>query len=330
MIEIALPPDQDKRRPRLLDEVRRATRARQFSPRTEEAYVGWVRRYVRYHGMRHPRDLDGAAVAAFLTHLANEGGVSASTQSQAASALLFLYREVFAQVIEVPAGVARPKKPRRLPMVLSRREVAAVLSQLHATNRLIGALLYGSGLRLLECLQLRVKDIHLERRELEVRAGKGGHCRVAPLPTALAPELARHLGRIRAQHEVDVQRGGGWVEMPAALERKLPTASRELAWQWLFPAARHHTDAITGERRRQHLHESAMQRAMAHAVRCAGIARRASCHTLRHSFATHLLEDGYDIRTVQELLGHKDVKTTMIYTHVLQRGGLAVKSPLDN
>jgi integron integrase len=280
--------------------------------------------------MQHPRELDGQAVASFLTHLATEGGVSASTQSQAASALLFLYREVLGRPIEAPEGVIRPHKPKRLPVVLTRTEVAAVLGQMSGTNRVIAALLYGSGLRLLEGLQLRVKDVQIERHELDVRTGKGGHCRVAPLPAALTPELMRHLARVRTQHELDVQKGAGWVEMPAALSRKLPNAGRELAWQWVFPAARQHTDDATGERRRNHLHESAIQRAMVHAVRCAGIAKRASCHTLRHSFATHLLEDGYDIRTVQELLGHRNVKTTMIYTHVLNRGGLGVRSPLDS
>jgi len=323
-------PDQDLQQPRLLEQVRRATRARQFSRRTEEAYVAWVRRYVRYHRMRHPRELDGQAIASFLSHLANEGQVSVSTQSQAASALLFLYREVLDLPIEAPAGVVRPRRPRRLPVVLSRTEVAAVLAQLDGTNQLVAGLLYGAGLRLLEGLQLRVKDIQLERRELAVRAGKGGHCRVAPLPAALAPELMRHLGRVRAQHELDVQHGAGWVEMPAALSRKLPNGGREPAWQWVFPAARHHTDDTSGQVRRHHQHPSAVQRAVSHAVRCAGIAKRASCHTLRHSFATHLLEDGYDIRTVQELLGHRNVKTTMIYTHVLNRGGLGVRSPLDS
>ncbi|NJD10740.1 MAG: integron integrase, partial [Gemmatimonadetes bacterium] len=303
MTGAALSNPQESSRPRLLEQVRQATRARQFSPRTEEAYTGWVRRYVRHHGMRHPRELDGLAVASFLSHLANEGKVSAATQRQAASALLFLYREVLGLPIDVPDGVLRPKRPRRLPVVLSRGEVAAVLGQLRGTNRLIAALLYGSGLRLLEGLQLRVKDIRVERRELEVRAGKGGHCRMAPLPAALVPELARHLARRRAQHEQDLRHGGGWVEMPAALARKMPNAGQELAWQWVFPAARQHTDTASGQRRRQHLHESALQRAMVQAVRCAGIPKRASCHTLRHSFATHLLEASYDIRTVQELLG---------------------------
>ena len=323
------PSSPDGPRPRLLEQVRRAVRARQYSRRTEQAYAGWVRRYVLFHGKRHPSELDGSAMAAFLSHLANECNVSASTQSQAASALLFLYREVLSVAIEAPAGVARPRKPRRLPVVMTRSEVSAVLRQMASTKLLVAALLYGSGLRLLEALQLRVKDIDLERREVVVRDGKGGHNRMTTLPGALALELAKQIERVRARHDSDVLRDAGWVELPTALPRKLPSAARELPWQWLFPAARQYTDPDTGQRRRHHLHETAVQRAVTDAVRRSGITKRASCHTFRHSFATHLLEDGYDIRTVQELLGHRNVKTTMIYTHVLNRGGLGICSPLD-
>jgi integron integrase len=317
-------------KPRLLEQVRRACRARQFSDRTADAYTGWVRRYVIFHGKRHPAQLDGHAVAAFLTHLATDGNVGVSTQSQAASALLFLYREVLGLTIRPPEGVVRPRKPRRLPVVLTRGETIAVLSELAGTKRLVASLLYGAGLRLMEALQLRVKDIDLTRNEIVVRSGKGGADRITMLPAAVAPDLKRQIARVSRQHDADVARGGGWVALPAAFRRKSPAAARQLAWQWLFPASRHHVDDETGERRRHHLHETAVQRAVTEAVRRSNLTKRATCHTFRHSFATHLLEDGYDIRTVQELLGHRNVKTTMIYTHVLNRGGRGVKSPLDS
>jgi integron integrase len=316
-------------KPRLLEQVRRACRARQYSDRTAEAYAGWVRRFVRFHGARHPRELGSEDVAAFLSHLANEEGVSTSTQNQAASALLFLYREVLGLEMNPPRGVTRPKKPRRLPIVLSRPEVAAVLEGLSGTKRLVACILYRSGCRLMEALQLRVKDVALDRSELSIRAGKGGYDRLTVLPAALQRDLKRQIQRVRILHNEDMQDGAGWVAIPNALARKYPSAGRELAWQWLFPATRRHTDSSTGQNRRHHFHESAIQRAVTNAVRQAGIAKRATCHTLRHSFATHLLEDGYDIRTIQELLGHRSVKTTMIYTHVLNRGGRGVTSPLD-
>ncbi|MFW6078888.1 MAG: integron integrase [Gemmatimonadota bacterium] len=318
-----------KRKPKLLELVRRAIRTRQYSPRTEQAYVAWVRRYVLFHGKRHPADLDGEAIAEFLSHLANDRRASASTQNQAASALMFLYRHVLRIEIDPPSGVTRPKKPRRLPVVLTRAEVAAVLAEMRGTKRLVASLLYGSGLRLLEALRLRVKDVDLEGYEIAVRDGKGGHDRVTMLPAGLRSQLGRQIERVRRQHRTDVERDAGWVAVPRALARKYRSAGRELAWQYVFPATRHHVDAQTGQRRRHHLHESSVQRAVKAAVRRAGITKRASPHTLRHSFATHLLEDGYDIRTIQELLGHKNVKTTMIYTHALNRGGRGVKSPLD-
>jgi integron integrase len=315
--------------PRLLEQVRRACRARTFSPRTAEAYVGWIRRYVVYHGRQHPAQLGSDHVVAFLTHLANEADVSASTQSQAASALLFLYRDVLGRTIEAPADIIRPAKPRRLPVVLSRAEIAAVLREMSGEKRLIGALLYGSGLRLMEALCLRVKDVELGRWQIVVRRGKGDHDRVTMLPQALVPDLKRQLAKVGRTHDTDLKRGAGTVELPHAMERKSPGAAADLAWQWVFPAARLYTHPETGERRRHHVHETAVQREVGAAVRRAGIGRRATCHSFRHSFATHLLEDGYDIRTVQELLGHRNVKTTMIYTHVLNRGGLGVRSPLD-
>jgi integron integrase len=316
-------------KPKLLEQVRLAVRARQFSPRTEEAYVGWTRRYVLFHGKQHPAGLGGDAITAFLTHLAVARNVSPSTQNQAASALLFLYREVLRIQVAPPDGVARPRKPRRLPTVLSRHEVTAVLAEMSGTTRLVASVLYGSGLRLLEALQLRVKDVQLDRLELSVRSGKAGHDRITMLPAALRRDLRRQIEHVRQQHEKDMRLGAGWVAVPGALARKAPHAGRELSWQFLFPAARCLTDPATRQRRRHHLHETAVQRAVADAVRRSNVLKRATCHTFRHSFATHLLEDGYDIRTIQELLGHHSVKTTMIYTHVLNRGGRGVRSPLD-
>lgn len=318
----------DASRPRLLTQVRLAIRARQFSPRTETAYVAWIRRFVLYHGKRHPAALDSRAVEAFLTHLASRH-VSASTQRQAASAIQFLYREVLRLPVELPGRVARPTTPQRLPVVLSRRDVALVLAELKGTHRLVASLLYGAGLRLLEALQLRIKDINLDRREISVRSGKGGHSRIAILPATLRNDLRRQIRKVERQHQNDIRAGAGWVALPGAMSVKSPDAGRTLQWQWLFPASRRHVDEATGQVRRHHLHETAVQRAVTQAVKAAGIRSRASCHTFRHSFATHLLEDGYDIRTIQELLGHKNVKTTMIYTHVLNRGARGVRSPLD-
>jgi integron integrase len=265
----------------------------------------------------------------FLTSLAVDGEVAASTQNQALSALLFFYREVLQQEVPWLDGVVRAKSPQRLPVVLTRDEVRTVMEQLHGVPRLMALLLYGAGLRLLECARLRVKDVDFTSNQITVRSGKGAKDRITMLPAAVKPDLARHLERVQRQHLADLQRGAGWVELPDALARKYPNAGREWAWQWLFPATRIYVDRLTGQRRRHHLHESVLQRALKEAIRAAGIAKRARCHTLRHSFATHLVEDGYDIRTVQELLGHRDVATTMIYTHVLNRGPNAVRSPAD-
>ena len=305
-------------------------RARHYSARTEESYVGWAKRFVVFHGRRHPEALGEPEVRAFLDHLAEHERVSASTQNQAVAALLFLYEAVLGRrLILSPQGIVHAKELQRLPVVLSREEVRAVLAQLRGVPRLVAVLLYGSGLRLLECLSLRVKDVDFQRGEIRVRGGKGGVDRVVPLPLRVQGPLTEHLARWRARHSRDVERGGGRVALPGAFERKAAGTAAEWPWQWVFPAMRTHRDHVSGEERRHHLHESAIQRAVRDAVRAAGIAKRATCHTFRHSFATHLLDAGSDIRTVQELLGHRDVRTTMIYTHVLNRGGLGVRSPAD-
>jgi integron integrase len=314
--------------PRLLTQVRQTIRLHHYSRRTEEAYVGWVRRYVRFSGMRHPAELSAEDVSRFLTALADQGGVSASTQTQALSGLLFLYRQVLGRDLDSVAMV-RPGKPVRLPVVLGREEVRALLAVLTGTPRLVAVLLYGSGLRLLEALQLRVKDLDFTAGEIVVRRGKGGKDRITMLAESTHQELNTHLARVHRQHQRDLAAGGGYVPLPGAFHRKSPGAVREWAWQYVFPATRRYLDPASGLRYRHHLHESVVQRAIKRAVQVAGIVKRASCHTLRHSFATHLLEDGYDIRTVQELLGHRDVATTMVYTHVLNRGGFGVRSPAD-
>lgn len=323
------------RPPTLLGVYRDAMRTRRYSPRTEEAYLTWVRKFLRYHGMRHPRELTEREVAAFLTHLAVDRKVSASTQNQAAGAILFLYRDVLRTPMPWPRNLPRAAVPRRLPVVLTRDEVRRVLEELPGVYALVGRLLYGTGMRLLECLELRVKDVDFAEQRIVIRRGKGEKDRVTVLPSVLAPLLQAHLRDVQAQYERDVARGGGHVTLPDALVRKFPRASREWAWQWIFPAVRtYRARSATSvpdapQRRRHHLHESAVQRAMKEAVLRSGITKPASCHSFRHAFATHLLEDGSDIRTVQELLGHSDVRTTMIYTHVLQRGGIGVRSPLD-
>jgi integron integrase len=315
--------------PRLLDRVRLAIRARHYSTRTEEAYVAWIKRYIFFHGKRHPAEMGADEVTRFLSSLALHDRVSASTQNQALSALLFLYQEVLQQDLPWLDSVVRAKTSVRLPVVLTRNEVQAVLSHVRGTPRLMATLLYGAGLRLLECARLRVKDVDFDANQILVRGGKGDKDRVTLLPASVKADLARHLESARRQHEADLRHNAGWVALPGALDRKYPNAGREWAWHWVFPATRIYVDRDTGKRRRHHLHESVLQRAFKDAVRPAGIAKPATCHTFRHSFATHLLEDGYDIRTVQELLGHTDVSTTMIYTHVLNRGPAAVRSPAD-
>ena len=314
--------------PRLLDAVRQAIRLRHYSHRTEEAYVAWIRRVIVSNGTRHPREMGEAEVTAFLSGLAARGR-SASTQNQALSAILFLYEVVIGRRLAWMNEIVRAQRPARLPVVLSRFEVAQLLGRLRGPVWLMASLMYGAGLRLLECAELRIKDINVDRGELTVRDGKGGKDRVTMLPAALKQPLMEHLSRVKAQHEADLAAGRGAVALPGALRAKYPGAPLEWAWQWVFPATRFYRDPANGDRRRHHLHESVVQRAVKDAVRSAGIARPATCHSLRHSFATHLLESGYDIRTIQELLGHRDVSTTMIYTHVLNQGGLGVRSPLD-
>jgi integron integrase len=324
-------------RGRLLDEVRAAVDLRRYSPRTREAYTAWVRRFVLFAGRRHPRELGAGDVRRFLSALATRGRVGVSTQNQALAALLFLYRDVLHTPLEGQLeGVVAAKRSVRLPVVLTRDELRRVLEGLDGTPRLVCLLLYGSGLRLLEALRLRVKDVDLETGELLVRGGKGDKDRVTVLSSTAATALRPHFVRVRRLHARDLARDlarglgrVGRVELPGALERKAPSIGTDWGWQWVFPAAKLYADAATRERRRHHLHETAVQRAMRAAVLRSGIAKRATCHTLRHCFATHLLEDGYDIRTVQELLGHADVRTTMIYTHVLNRGGRGVRSPID-
>jgi len=314
---------------KLIPQMRRALRLGHYSRRTEEAYVRWVIRFVRASGMRHPAELGEEEVTRFLSGLAEAGRVSASTQTQALSAILFLYRNVMRSEFPWLTRVVRAPRRTRLPVVLTRDEVSSLMRQLEGPVRLVATLLYGSGLRLLECLQLRVKDVDFESDQLTVRGGKGDKDRITMLPQSIKAELRRHLGRVKGLHERDVAAGGGTVELPTAVARKFPNAGREWRWQWVFPATRTWVDRQTGERRRHHLHETVVQRAVTQAVRAVGLSKRATCHSLRHSFATHLLEDGYDIRTVQELLGHSDVSTTMIYTHVLNRGVMGVRSPAD-
>jgi integron integrase len=315
---------------RLSDVVREQLRKRHYSLRTERAYLGWIRRYVAFHGRRHPRDMGGPEVEAFLSHLAVARDVSASTQNQALAALLFLYRDVLGVQLPWLDQVTRASRPRRLPTVLSVEEVGRVLARLDGRDWLMASLLYGAGLRLMECLRLRVKDVDFARNEIVVRDGKGGKDRRTVLPARLVEPLQRQLAHVREvlREDLSVPPWAG-VALPHALARKYPQAGRELAWQYVFPSVQRSRDPRDGALRRHHLDEKGLQRAMTRAVRAAAIAKPASCHTLRHCFATHLLEAGYDIRTIQELLGHKDLATTQVYTHVLNRGGHGVRSPLD-
>jgi integron integrase len=329
MPDTAAPHAGEAPKPRLLDRVRAAIRTRHYSRHTESAYVAWIRRYIVFHGRRHPANMGAAEITRFLSALAVDGKVAASTQNQALSALLFLYRQVLELDVPWLDGIVRARRPERLPVVLTREEVRSVLGRLHGAPRLMAYLMYGAGLRLLECCRLRIQDVDFGRNEIIVRGGKGDKDRATMLPVVVQTDLRRHLEAAQRQHRRDIEQGAGWVELPSALGRKYPNAGREWAWQWVFPATRMYVERASGQRRRHHLHESVIQRAMKEAALRAGLGKRAGPHTLRHSFATHLLEDGHDIRTVQELLGHRDVATTMIYTHVLNRGPAAVRSPAD-
>ena len=322
-------PTESAAAPRLLEQVRGRIRFKHYSIRTEQAYLDWIRRFIRYFGKRHPKDMGAHEVQEFLTHLAVAGRVAASTQNQAKSALLFLYREVLAVELPWLDDVEPAKTPKRLPVVLTAAEVMAVLARLEGSHGLIARLLYGTGLRIMECLRLRVKDVAFERGEILVRDGKGFKDRVTMLPASVAPALREHLERVRELHRQDLAAGHGEVYLPYALDRKYPAAGREWMWQYVFPSASLSVDPRSGVVRRHHVQDQSVQRAVRQAARAAGIDRPATPHVLRHSFATQLLEGGYDIRTVQELLGHADVSTTMIYTHVLNKGGRGVVSPID-
>jgi integron integrase len=315
--------------PKLLDQVRGKIRLKHYSIRTEQAYVDWIRRFILFSDKRHPREMGAAEVEAFLTDLAVNGKVAASTQNQAKSALLFLYRAVLEVELPWLDNVEQARAPKRLPVVMTRAETLAVLSRLTGVNGLVANLLYGSGMRIMEALRLRVKDVEFSRGEILIRDGKGFKDRVTMLPQSLKESLRKHLERVKALHEQDLSEGYGETFLPYALDRKYPHAARDWAWQYIFPSAKRSTDPRSGAVRRHHIQDQAIQRAIKQAVRDANIAKPITPHTLRHSFATHLLEGGYDIRTVQELLGHSDVSTTMIYTHVLNKGGRGVTSPLD-
>lgn len=317
------------RAPKLLDRMREALRARHYSRRTEETYCQWVKRFIFFHNVRHPADMAEAEINAFLTHLAVKEKVSASTQNQALSALLFLYRYIVGREIGDLGEVIRARKPKHVPVVMTREEVRAVLNHMSGDKWLMALLMYGAGLRLMECLRLRVQDVDFSRNEIAVRDGKGAKDRITMLPKALKKPLQGHLREVRQIHEKDLAAGWGRVRMPNALDRKYPNAPADWRWQWVFPQENRWKNPQTGEQGRHHIDESLVQKAVSYAVVQAGLTKRASSHTFRHSFATHLLEAGYDIRTVQELLGHNDVKTTMIYTHVLNRGPSGVRSPMD-
>lgn len=314
---------------RLLQQVRNAIRTRGYSARTEETYVRWIRSFILFHSRRHPATMGDAEIREFITHLAVDRGVAPPTQNQALAAILFLFKQVLRKPVGFVEGIVHSKTTRRLPVVLTADEVRLVLANLSGTPRLCALLMYGSGLRVMEVVSLRVKDVDFARKEITVRAGKGDKDRRVPLPISVAPALRNQMQKVEKQFGLDLRAGLKGAALPGALSTKYPSADRELGWQYVFPAQRVYVEEKTGVRRRHHYHESALQRAFATAVRQARLTKRASCHTLRHSFATHLLEDGTDIRTIQELLGHSDLRTTMIYTHVLNRGAMGVRSPAD-
>lgn len=316
---------------KLLDQLSDQIRLKQYSPRTEKTYRQWVREYILFHKKRHPNEMSVPEINQFITHLVVERKASASTQNQALSAVLFLYRNVLKIELDEKALIfTRPKKSKRVPVILSPQEAHLMIENLTGPYKLLVQIMYGSGLRLMECLRLRVKDIDFENHRIIVYDGKGGDDRITMLPESIKAPLRQHLAQVKAIHQKDLAAGFGSVYMPFALEKKYPSAHKQWLWQYAFPASKLYTDSETGVTRRHHIHETALQRSIREAARLARIHKHVTPHTFRHSFATHLLQNGYDIRTVQELLGHKDVKTTMIYTHVLQRGGMAVKSPLDS
>lgn len=315
--------------PKLLEEASIVARLKHLSLRTEKIYLQHIKRFILFHDKRHPKEMGEAEIRAYLSDLAVNKNVAASTQNVALAALLFLYKDVLHQTLDRIGEVERARLPSRLPVVFTKQETAAILNNLPGSCYLAAALMYGAGLRLMECMRLRVKDLDFAYNQIHVRSGKGAKDRVTVFPAAVKEPLRKHLLRVKLLHQHDLLEGFGKVMLPNALERKLPSAGREWAWQYIFPASKRSIDPRSGTERRHHLHESLIQRAVKRAIVKTGISKRGTCHTLRHSFATHLLEDGYDIRTVQELLGHKDVRTTMIYTHVLNRGGRGVKSPLD-
>ena len=317
-------------KPKLLDQVRAAIRTKHYSRRTEEAYVHWIKRFVLFHNKRHPSEMGTAEITQFLNHLAMKANVAASTQNQALCAILFLYNDVLKKEIGQVDDLVWAKKPKRLPVVFTRDEVKAILNQLTGTQWLMASLLYGSGLRLTECLKLRVKDIDFQYNQITVRAAKGDKDRNTVLPQNIKEPLQKHFAKVQQLHHRDLRKGFGAVDLPGALAKKYPNANREFGWQYVFPSAIISVNRETSRKQRHHATEKSLQRAVKVAIRKAGITKHASCHTFRHSFATHLLEAGYDIRTVQELLGHQDLNTTMIYTHVLNKGGRGVKSPADN
>jgi len=317
-------------KPRLLDQVRLSIRRKHYSHRTEQSYVYWIRYYIRFHNMRHPLEMREAELKQFLDFLANTRNVAASTQNQALCAILYLYREVLDTPLGLVTGVDRARRPKNLPVVLTRDEVRSILQRLEGVCWLLASLLYGTGMRVTEGLKLRITDIDFAYAQITVRKGKGDKDRVTLLPERLRAPLLHHLASVKQLHERDIEAGFGFTWLPYALDRKYPNADREWIWQYVFPSTIRSPDRTDGVIRRFHMSPKTIQHAMRRAVQKAGIAKRAGCHTLRHSFATHLIEDGYDIRTVQELLGHKDVKTTQIYTHVLNRGGRGVRSPLDS
>jgi integron integrase len=329
-IRIVMPIPTTDNKPKLLTQLSQAIRSRHYSRKTEATYIHWIKRFIFFHHVRHPQEMAEPEINAFLTHLAVKENVSASTQNQALCAIIFLYKHVLNRKIGDIGEIIRARKPARLPVVMTKDEVKAVLSNLTGDKWIIACLMYGAGLRLMECLRLRVQDLDFSKSQIIVRSGKGDKDRVTMFPESVKKSLAEHLSKVKKIHESDITNGFGRVLLPDALARKYPNASKEWRWQWIFPQETLWQNKKTGERGRHHIDESIIQKSVKDAVAKAGLVKRATCHTFRHSFATHLLEDGYDIRTVQELLGHKDVKTTMIYTHVLNKGPSAVRSPADN